>query len=138
MKLTQMLEALLIVAPILGVLILIVFLIIRKQNKLKSILENSMTQAQKDRLLGTRAMPAPDGRSGFVIEALVVELQDKGEKVFARLMWHNTVIPNNSYDQLMMAETKVPKSTAESHNLRVGDYVTFWMDPEKQKWDILF
>ena len=86
MKLTQMLEALLIVAPILGVLILIVFLIIRKQNKLKSILENSMTQAQKDRLLGTRAMPAPDGRSGFVIEALVVELQDKGEKVFARLI----------------------------------------------------
>ena len=138
MTLKQMLEAMVYVVPIMAVLILIVFLIIRKQNKLKDILENSMTQAQKDRLLGTKAMPAPDGRSGFVTEALVVELQDKGEKLFVRLMWHNTVIPNNSYNQLMMAEAKVDKAQAEARNLRVGDYVTFWMDPEKQKWDILF
>ena len=138
MKLMQLLPALAIVVPILAVLILVVVLIIKKQNKTKDELEASMTQEQKDRLLSQKAQPGPSGKGGFVIEALVVKLEDKGEKYLARLMWNNTVIPNNFLNQLMMANVKVSKADAEVHQLRVGSYVQFWMDPEKQKWEILF
>ena len=138
MTLKQMLEALVYVVPIMGVIILVVFLIIKKQGKIQQTLEAAMTQEQKDRLLRTKPAAPPAGKGGFTIEALVVELQDKGSKVFTRLMWHNTVIPNNSLNKLMLAELNVPKEKAEANALKVGDYVQFWMDPEKQKWDVLF
>ena len=134
MTLKQMLEAMLYVVPIMGVIILVLWLIIRKQNKRKDALEAAMTQEQKDRLLQTKPEAAPAGKGGFVIEALVVEKLDKGSKYGVRLMWHNTVIPN----KLMMTNLTVPKDKADAAKLQVGSYVRCWMDPEKQKWDILF
>ena len=138
MTLTQMLKAMIYVVPILSGIVLVVWLIIRQQNKEREALEAAMTQEQKDRLLQTRPAAAPAGMGGFVIEALVVEKTDKGAKYSIRLMWHNTVIPNNSLDKLMMTILAVPKDKADAANLQVGDYVRYWMDPEKQKWDILF
>ncbi len=138
MTLKQMLEALIYVVPIMAVIILVFWLIIRKQNKVKEALEAAMTQEQKDRLLQTQPSAAPDGKGGFVIEALVVEMTDKGSKYGLRLMWHNTVIPNNEMGKLMMTNMSVPKDKADANNLKVGDYVRYWMDPEKQKWDVLF
>ena len=126
MTLTQMLKAMIYVVPILSGIVLVAWLIIRQQNKEKEALEAAMTQEQKDRLLQTRPAAAPAGMGGFVIEALVVEKTDKG------------VIPNNSLDKLMMTILAVPKDKADAANLQVGDYVRYWMDPEKQKWDILF
>lgn len=138
MTLKQMLEAMLYVVPIMGVIILVLWLIIRKQNKRKDALEAAMTQEQKDRLLQTKPEAAPAGKGGFVIEALVVEKLDKGSKYGVRLMWHNTVIPNKVLNKLMMTNLTVPKDKADAAKLQVGSYVRYWMDPEKQKWDILF
>ena len=138
MTFKQMLEAMIYVVPILAVIILVLWLIIRKQNKVKEALEAAMTPEQKDRLLQARPTAAPAGKGGFVIEALVVEKLDKGSKYGVRLMWHNTVIPNKVLNKLMMTSLTVPKDKADAANLKVGDYVRYWMDPEKQKWDILF
>ena len=68
----------------------------------------------------------------------MVKKLDKGAKYGLRLMWHNTVIPNKVLNKLMMSYLNVPKDKADAANLQEGDYVRFWMDPEKQKWDILF
>lgn len=138
MSLKQMLEALVYVVPIMGVIVLVVFLLIKKQGKTQQTLEAAMTQEQKDRLLRTQPVAPPAGKGGFTIEALIVEMQDKGSKYFTRLMWHNTVIPNNYMNKLMLAELNVPKEQADARGLKVGDYVQFWLDPEKQKWEILF
>ena len=138
MTLKQMLEAMIYVVPIMGGIVLVFWLVIRSQNKVKNTLEAAMTQEQKDRLMATKPEAAPAGKGGFVIEALVIEKIDKGSKYSVRLMWHNTVIPNNVYNKLMMTSMNVPKDKADAHNLKVGDYVRYWMDPEKQKWDILF
>ena len=138
MSINHLLGAFVYVVPIIAGIVLVFFLLIKKQNKTQQALEDAMTREQKDRLMQTRPVAPPAGKSGFVIEALVVEMQDKGSKYHTRLMWHNTVIPNNFMDKLMMAELNVPKATAEAHGLKVGDYVRFWMDVEKQKWDILF
>ena len=85
MTLKQMLEAMLYVVPIMAVIILVLWLIIRNQNKKKDALEAAMTQEQKDRLLQTRPEAAPAGKGGFVTEALVVEKLDKGAKYGVRL-----------------------------------------------------
>ena len=138
MSISHLLRAFIYVVPVIAGIVLVVFLLIKNQNKTQQALEDAMTQEQKDRLLQTRPVAPPAGKSGFVIEALVVEMQDKGSKYFTRLMWHNTVIPNNFMDKLMSAELNVPKEKAEANGLKVGDYVRFWLDPEKQKWDILF
>lgn len=138
MSFKQLLEAMAYVIPIMGVIVLAVWLLIKKQNKTQQALEDAMTREQKDHLMQTRPVAPPAGRNGFAIEALVVEMLDKGSKYHTRLMWHNTVIPNKFMDQLMMADVNVPKEKAEACNLKVGDYVQFWMDLEKQKWDILF
>ncbi len=132
------LTALLYVIPILAVIILAVWLIIKKQNREKDALEASLTQEQKDRLLAAEPEAAPEGKGGFVIDALVVGKTDKGAKYGVCLMWHNTVIPNNTMNELMMTKMNVSKEKADAHNLQVGDYVKHWLDPEKQKWDILF
>ena len=134
----SLLKALVYVVPILGGIILVLFLIIRSQNKTKDTIEAGMTQEQKDHLLQTKAVPAEGAKGGYLMEALVVELKNKGAKTFVRVMWHNTVIPNNFLDQLMMANVNVSTADAEAHHLQVGDYVQFWMNPEKQKWDIVF
>jgi hypothetical protein len=126
------------VVPILSGIILVVFLVIRSQNKTKVAIETGMTQAQKDYLLQTKAVPAEGAKGGYLMEALVVELKNKGAKTFVRVMWHNTVIPNNFLGQLMMANVNVSTADAEAHHLQVGDYVQFWMNPEKQKWEIVF
>ena len=138
MNLMSLLKALIYVVPILGGIILVFFLIIRSQNKTKDAIEAGMTQEQKDRLLAAEPEAAPEGKGGFVIDALVVGKTDKGAKYGVCLMWHNTVIPNNTMNELMMTKMNVSKEKADAHNLQVGDYVKHWLDPEKQKWDILF
>ena len=132
------LTAFIYVIPIMAGIILVFWLIIRKQNKEKDALEAAMTQEQKDYLLQTKPEAPPAGKGGFVIDALVVEKTDKGSKYGVRLMWNNTVIPNNTMGGLMMTNMTVPKDKADANNLRVGSYVKHWLDPEKQKWDILF
>jgi len=62
MTLTQMLKAMIYVVPILSGIVLVVWLIIRQQNKEKEALEAAMTQEQKERLLQTRPAAAPAGK----------------------------------------------------------------------------
>ena len=138
MSLTLLLQTLIYVVPILSGIILVVFLVIRSQNKTKDAIETGMTQAQKDYLLQTKAVPAEGAKGGYLMEALVVELRNKGAKTFVRVMWHNTIIPNNFLGQLMMANVNVSTADAEARHLKVGDFVQFWMNPDKQKWDIVF
>ena len=124
--------------PLMVYIIRVRLQIIRQQKKRTDALEAAMTQEQKDRLLRTKPEAAPAGKGGFVIEALVVEKLDKGSKYGVRLMWHNTVIPNKVLNKLMMTNLTVSKDKADAAKLQVGSYVRYWMDPEKQKWDILF
>ena len=83
MTLTQMLEAMIYVVPIMAVLIGALWLVIRKQNKTKEALEAALTQEQKDRLLQTQATPVQEDQGSFVIEALVVELKEWVDREYA-------------------------------------------------------
>ena len=88
------LKYLLYVLPVIGVVALVFYLIIRKQNRKTDAFKNALTKEQKDRLINTKPVRADASRGGFILEALVVELRDKGAKTFVRLMWFNALIQN--------------------------------------------
>ena len=117
---------------------LVFYLIIRKQNRKTDAFKNALTKEQKDRLINTKPVRADASRGGFILEALVVELRDKGAKTFVRLMWFNALIQNNSFLDMMTANVNVSTEEAKSRDLKVGDFVRFWFNPQQQKWDIMF
>ncbi|MBQ1590292.1 MAG: hypothetical protein II382_06895 [Oscillospiraceae bacterium] len=132
------LKYLLYVLPVIGVVALVFYLIIRKQNRKTDAFKNALTKEQKDRLINTKPVRADASRGGFILEALVVELRDKGAKTFVRLMWFNALIQNNSFLDMMTANVNVSTEEAKRRDLKVGDFVRFWFNPQQQKWDIMF
>ena len=48
-----------------------------------------------------------------------------------RVLWHNKVIRNATYDQLQYGDTSLSKKDVESNGLKVGDFVKVRVAPAK-------
>ena len=105
------LKYLLYVLPVIGVVALVFYLIIRKQNRKTDAFKNALTKEQKDRLINTKPVRADASRGGFILEAFL---------------------------DMMTANVNVSTEEAKRRDLKVGDFVRFWFNPQQQKWDIMF
>lgn len=121
---------------IIGVLVvgafigLIVFFLKKENNKLKEMVGN-LNEEQKNKLALTDVKFVEGKNDEWIQEGMIGEMKDKGYKYAIRVLWHNKVIPNATYDQLQYGDTSLSKKDVESNGLKVGNFVKVRVAPAK-------
>ena len=120
-----------IVGAIIGAFIGAIVYFSKKENiKLQEILEK-ITVEQKNRLESTEVKFIEGKNNEWTQEGMIISMVDKGNKYACKILWYNTVIQNNFFEQIEDGDTSISKSEAEVHNLKVGDFVKVYIAPEK-------
>lgn len=116
---------------VVGVFIgLIVFFLKKENNKLKELVGN-LNEEQKNKLALTDVKFVEGKNDEWIQEGMIGEMKDKGYKYAIRVLWHNKVIQNATYDQLQYGDTSLSKKDVESNGLKVGDFVKVRVAPAK-------
>ncbi len=121
---------------IIGVLVvgafigLIVFFLKKENNKLKEMVGN-LNEEQKNKLALTDVKFVEGKNDEWIQEGMIGEMREKGNKFAIRVLWHNKVIRNATYDQLQYGDTSLSKKDVESNGLKVGDFVKVRVAPAK-------
>ncbi len=109
---------------------LIVFFLKKEHNKLEEMVEN-LNEEQKNKLALTDVKFVEGKNDEWIQEGMIGEMKDKGHKYAIRVLWHNKVIRNATYDQLQYGNTFLSKKNVESNDLKVGDFVKVHVAPAK-------
>ena len=109
---------------------LIVFFLKKENNKLKEMVGN-LNEEQKNKLALTDVKFVEEKNDEWIQEGMIGEMKDKGYKYSIRVLWHNKVIRNATYDQLQYGDTSLSKKDVESNGLKVGDFVKVRVAPAK-------
>ena len=109
---------------------LIVFFLKKEHNKLEEMVEN-LNEEQKNKLALTDVKFVEGKNDEWIQEGMIGEMKDKGHKYAIRVLWHNKVIRNATYDQLQYGDTSLSKKGVESNGLKVGDFVKVRVAPAK-------
>lgn len=109
---------------------LIVFFLKKEHNKLEEMVEN-LNEEQKNKLALTDVKFVEGKNDEWIQEGMIGEMKDKGHKYAIRVLWHNKVIRNATYDQLQYGNTFLSKKDVESNDLKVGDFVKVHVAPAK-------
>lgn len=121
---------------IIGVLVvgafigLIVFLLKKEHKKLEEMISN-LNEEQKNKLALTDVKFVEGKKDEWIQEGMIGKMRDKGNKFAIRVLWHNKVIQNATYDQLQYGDTSLSKDDVEKNGLKVGDFVKVYIAPAK-------
>lgn len=118
-----------IVAVIIAAFIGGVFVVAKKDAKERDEMVSKLTEEQKNMLMLTEVKFVE--KNAWVQDAMVAKIKDKGNKLDIRLLWYDTVIQNNEYNTITIADTSITKAEQEAHNLKIGDKVKMYFAPEK-------
>ena len=94
-----------------------------KQNKRKKEFAEKLTPEQKQRLAAANCEKSHAEEGGFITEGLITEIQEKKDKLFLSVMFHNKAIQNRWINQLMLLDIPSTREEVQAHQLKVGDYV---------------
>lgn len=109
---------------------IIVYLAKKSDEKLQQMI-SMLTDEQKNKLALTEVKFVEGKNNEWVQEGMIAEMIEKGNKVEIKVLWHNRVIQNNTYDQLSYGDTTLSKTEVDEHNLKNGDFVKVYIAPEK-------
>lgn len=116
---------------VVGALIgLIVFFLKKENNKLEEMISN-LSDEQKNKLALTDVKFVEGKNDEWIQEGMIGEMRDKGNKFAIKVLWHNKVIQNATYDQLQYGDTSLSKDDVEKNGLQVGDFVRVYVAPAK-------
>lgn len=116
---------------VVGIFIGITFIFIKKeQKKLKEMVAN-LNEEQKSRLALTDVNFVEGKNDEWTQEGMIGEMVEKGNKFAIKVLWHNKVIQNATYDQLQYGDTSLSKDEVEKNNLKVGEFVKVHIAPTK-------
>lgn len=116
---------------VIGALAGVVVVLAKKSNeKLKEMISN-LSDEQKNKLALTEVNFVEGKDNEWIQEGMIAQMDEKGNKVAMKILWHNKVIQNNFYDQIEYGDTSLSKEEVEKHNLKVGDFVKVKIAPEK-------
>ncbi len=117
-------------AVIVGAIIGIFFMLAKKQAESLNEMVSNITEEQKNKLESTD-VNFIDNKNEWIQQGMVYEVKDKGNNVALKVLWHNKVIQNNTYNFIEYADVTIKKSEQEEHNLKYGDFVKMHIAPEK-------
>lgn len=109
---------------------LVNFFLVKKQKKLKEMVSN-LSEEQKNKLALTDIKFIEGKNDEWIQDGIIGEMRNRGNKFAIRVLWHNRVIQNATYDQLQYGDTSLSKGDVEKNNLKVGDFVKFYVAPAK-------
>ena len=116
---------------IVGVFIVVVFFFLKKENqKLEEMVAN-LNEEQKNKLALTDVKFVEEKNDEWIQNGMIGEMVDKGNKFAIKVLWHNRVIQNATYDQIQYGDTSLSKEEVEKNGLRVGDFVKVYIAPAK-------
>ncbi len=116
---------------IVGVFIVVVFFFLKKENqKLEEMVAN-LNEEQKNELSLTDVKFIEGKNDEWIQNGMIGEMVDKGNKFAIKVLWHNRVIQNATYDQIQYGDTSLSKEEVEKNGLRVGDFVKVYIAPAK-------
>lgn len=116
---------------IVGVFIVVVFFFLKKENqKLEEMVAN-LNEEQKNELSLTDVKFIEGKNDEWIQSGMIGEMVDKGNKFAIKVLWHNRVIQNATYDQIQYGDTSLSKEEVEKNGLKVGDFVKVYIAPAK-------
>lgn len=97
-----------------------------KQNKRKKEFAEKLTPEQKQRLAAANCEKSHAEEGGFITEGLITEIQEKKDKLFLSVMFHNKAVHNRWFNQPLLLDIPSTREEVQVHQLKVGDYVKFY------------
>ena len=116
---------------VVGAFIGVVVFFLKKENKKLEEMVSNLTEDQKNKLALTEVKFVEGKNDEWIQEGMIGEMVDKGNKFAIKVLWHNRVIQNATYDQLEYGDTSLSKEDVEKNNLKVGDFVKVYVAPAK-------
>ncbi len=118
-----------VMGAVIGVFVVIVFVIAKKDAKERDEMVSKLTPEQKQRIEDAEVVFVE--KSAWVQEAMVAKVVDKGGKTDLRLLWFNKTMDNNEANTITIADASITKAEQDAHKLKVGDFVKLYIAPEK-------
>ena len=92
---------------------------------------SNLSDEQKNKLALTDVKFVEGKNDEWIQEGMIGEMRDKGNKFAIKVLWHNKVIQNATYDQLQYGDTSLAKDDVEKNGLKEGDFVRVYVAPAK-------
>lgn len=116
------------------VLVVVIFFVVwavKDQKRLAGYV-SELSEEQKEVLKSAEVQGVDGKKNAWTQTGLICEVSVKNEhKVAVVVLWYNTVIQNATFEKICHADINVKKEEFDAHNLKEGDYVKMYMDPEK-------
>jgi len=116
---------------VIGALVGVVVFFMKKENKKLEEMVGILTEEQKNKLALTDVKFVEGKKNEWTQEGIIGEMIDKGNKYAIRVLWHNKVIQNATYNQLEYGDTSLSKEDVEKNGLKVGNFVNIYIAPAK-------
>lgn len=117
---------------IVGAIVGVFIFLIKKDNERLAGYVAKTTEEQKAKLAATEITLVDGKKNVWTQTGMICDAKIKSEsKVALVVLYHNKVIQNNTYNQIEHADLNISKAEFDSHNLKVGDFVKIYIDPEK-------
>lgn len=114
-----------------GAIIGVSFFFIKEEHKKLEEMIGNLNEEQKNKLALTDVKFIEGKNDEWIQEGMIGEMKDKGNKFAIKVLWHNKVIQNATYDQLQYGDTSLSKEDVEKNGLKIGDFVKVYIAPAK-------
>lgn len=116
---------------IFGLIIGIIVYFIKKENKKLEQLKSQLTEEEKNKLSLTEVKFIEGKNNEWIQDGLIAEINEKKNKYTIKVLWYNSVIPNNFLNNIEYGDTTLSKEEVINNNLKKGDFVKLYIAPEK-------
>ena len=103
----------------------------KKSNEKLEQLKSELTEEQKNKLSLTEVKFIEGKNNEWIQDGLIAEMNEKGNKYTIKVLWYNSVIPDNFINNIEYGDTSLSKDEVINNNLKKGDFVKVYIAPEK-------
>lgn len=116
----------------------IIYIWSKKENEKIEKVASQLTEEQKNNLVDNQVENFNEKKITWTQRGMISEVKESESKVKVRVLYYNTVVQNNTLNQICATDLKVDKSEFEKHGLKVGSFVKIFIDMNKFESNIVF
>lgn len=116
---------------IFGLIIGAIVYFVKKENKKLEQLKSQLTEEEKNKLSLTEVKFIEGKNNEWIQDGLIAEINEKKNKYTIKVLWYNSVIPNNFLNNIEYGDTTLSKEEVINNHLKKGDFVKLYIAPEK-------
>lgn len=116
---------------IFGLIIGAIVYFVKKENEKLEQLKSQLTEEEKNKLSLTEVKFIEGKNNEWIQDGLIAEINEKKNKYAIKVLWYNSVIPNNFLNNIEYGDTTLSKDKVINNNLKKGDFVKVYIAPEK-------